>query len=228
MYEQTQNKTSLPSTEVTTCYFMEIANYPKYEMDSINAYEADREDDDYSNYRSTYSPTPRIPIPYKCCGNIICECSDDEKSSINTDEYQQTWEGYEYNKRRNYYSYEEEVNNSDDSFNQWSDHRSEENERMEDLANVPVNSSWTPTREELEVLYLSAMKIKQVIAGQPITRGGSRCDYTCDTENHHVHTYCTICKRNFLYGTTIHSCTMEFELGQIHPVMNSKYLVNHP
>ena len=69
---------------------------------------------------------------------------------------------------------------------------------------------------------------KQVIAGQPITRGGSRCTWDCDTENHHVHTYCKACKRNLPYGTTLHDCVIGFTLGKIRPEMNPQYLVNAP
>src|ERR1051325_7856051 len=60
--------------------------------------------------------------------------------------------------------------------------------------------------------YAALIKIKQVIAGQPITRGGSQCTDACDIENHHIHTYCPGCKRNLMYGTTIHPCDICFAM----------------
>ena len=93
---------------------------------------------------------------------------------------------------------------------------------------VPHNSIYQPTKEEVEDLFKQNIKIKQVIAGQPILRGGSRCDdFMCDIENHHIHTYCKVCKRNLPYGTTIHRCLFGFDLGQIHPDMDPKFLVNN-
>ena len=41
--------------------------------------------------------------------------------------------------------------------------------------------------QALENMYAENIRIKQVIAGLPITHGGSRCTIECDTENHHVH-----------------------------------------
>ncbi|CAG8759708.1 hypothetical protein GLOIN_2v1482001 [Rhizophagus irregularis DAOM 181602=DAOM 197198] len=49
----------------------------------------------------------------------------------------------------------------------------------------------------------------------------------CDTENHHVHTYCTMCKKNLFYGTTIYDCIIGFTLGKIRPDMNPKFLINN-
>src|SRR6266536_1664007 len=93
---------------------------------------------------------------------------------------------------------------------------------------VPHNYIYQPTKEEVEDLFKQNIKIKQVIAGQPILRGGSRCDdFMCDIENHHIHTYCKMCKRNLPYGTTIHRCLFGFDLGQIHPDMDPKFLVNN-
>ena len=80
----------------------------------------------------------------------------------------------------------------------------------------------------MEDLYKQGIVIKQVIAGQPITRGGSKCTFSCDTENHHIHTYCKVCQRNLPYGTTIHNCKFGLGLGQIHPDMQPEYLINEP
>jgi hypothetical protein len=106
------------------------------------------------------------------------------------------------------------------------------------------------TMAEITSIYQESIQKKWVIANQPITRGGSRCTLACDTENHHVHYYCTLCKTNLPYGTTIHDCNFEdkyqtwdpenkwgwatqnkkigWEIGQVHPDMDPAYLVNDP
>ena len=88
--------------------------------------------------------------------------------------------------------------------------------------------AWEYSHEELEDIFKFSIKEKWVIANQPITRGGSRCTFSCDTENHHVHTYCKACQRNLLPGTIIHNCTVGLLLGQIHPDMQENYLENNP
>jgi hypothetical protein len=91
--------------------------------------------------------------------------------------------------------------------------------------------AWTlcgMSRQDLENMYAQNIQIKQVIANQPITRGGSRCDFSCDIENHHVHTYCKMCKKNLFYGITIHDCIIGFSRGKIRPDMNPEYLINTP
>ena len=83
--------------------------------------------------------------------------------------------------------------------------------------------------EEYLACMIGHMTTKQVIAGQPITRGGSKCTWECDTKNHHVHTYCKACKRNLPYGTTLHDCIIGFGgRGKIQPDMNPAYLVRVP
>jgi len=89
--------------------------------------------------------------------------------------------------------------------------------------------AWKYNQGQLEEIFSKMVKIKQVIAGLPITKGGSKCDYSCDTENHHLHFYCKWCQKNLPYNTTIHKCKMGLGLGigQIHPDMNPEYLANH-
>ena len=84
------------------------------------------------------------------------------------------------------------------------------------------------SKEELQELFQEFIQIKQVIAGQPINRGGSRCTFECDIENHHIHTYCTMCKKNLPYGTILHDCIIGFTLGKIRPDMKPEFLVNQP
>ena len=91
-----------------------------------------------------------------------------------------------------------------------------------------VTPAYTFSARELRDLYMASIRIRQVIAGCPITKGGSRCSYDCDTENHHVHTYCKLCKRNLPYGTSVHNCIVGFAPGQIKFDMNPDYLINEP
>jgi hypothetical protein len=88
--------------------------------------------------------------------------------------------------------------------------------------------AYTYPKDEIDILYNEFIKIKNVVANQPIKTGGSKCTDACDTENHHIHTYCTVCKRNLFYGTKEHDCKFGFEDGKIHPEMNPKFLVNKP
>lgn len=55
--------------------------------------------------------------------------------------------------------------------------------------------------QALENMYTENIKVIQVIASQQINHGGSHYTMDCDTENHHVHTYCMMCKKNlFLWN----------------------------
>ncbi|GBC49993.2 retroviral-like aspartic protease 1 [Rhizophagus irregularis DAOM 181602=DAOM 197198] len=107
-------------------------------------------------------PLARSPSPYSCCNEIICQCNEDNYS-INTEEYNNSWE--------------RQINGE-----VFSDY-SEENQ-----LNIEEHIAWTMCgmdRQAIENMYLENIKIKQVIAGQPINHGGSRCTMECDTENHH-------------------------------------------
>ncbi|POG60213.1 hypothetical protein GLOIN_2v1487225 [Rhizophagus irregularis DAOM 181602=DAOM 197198] len=149
-------------------------------------------------------PPARSPSPYSCCNEIICQCNEDNYS-IDTEEYNNSWE--------------RQING--DAFSDYSE---------ENQIDIEEHIVWTicgMNRQALENMYLENIKIKQVIAGQPINHGGSRCTMECDTENHHVHTYCTMCKKNLFYGTTIHDCIIGFTLGKIRPDMNPKFLINN-
>jgi hypothetical protein len=154
--------------------------------------------------RDCQPPPARSPSPYSCCNEIICQCNEDNYS-IDTEEYNNSWE--------------RQMNGD-----VYSDY-SEENQ-----INIEAYIAWTMCgmdHQALENMYAENIKIKQVIAGQPINHGGSRCTMECDTENHHVHTYCTMCKKNLFYGTTIHDCIIGFTLGKIRPDMNPEYLINN-
>ena len=89
-------------------------------------------------------------------------------------------------------------------------------------------TAYQPYWEEYEQLFMDNIQIKSVIANQPIRRGGSKCTEACDTENHHIHTYCRLCKRNLVYGTVVHDCVVGYGCGKIHPEMVPEYLINTP
>ena len=93
---------------------------------------------------------------------------------------------------------------------------------------IPAYIHFRPTVRELISFYEANIVIKNVVAGQPIKKGGSKCDNFCDTWNYHTHTYCRLCKRNLLYGTSAHECIMGYNPGQIHPEMNPAFLINAP
>ncbi|PKY47917.1 hypothetical protein RhiirA4_421783 [Rhizophagus irregularis] len=149
-------------------------------------------------------PPARSLSLYSCCNEIICQCNEDNYS-IDTEEYNNSWK--------------RQING-----NTFSDY-SKENQ-----INIEEHIAWTMcgmNRQALENMYAKNIKIKQVIAGQPINHGGSRYSMECDTKNHRVHTYCTMCKKNLFYGTTIHDCIIGFTLGKISPDINPEYLINN-
>jgi hypothetical protein len=103
-----------------------------------------------------------------------------------------------------------------------------EGEFLELIEDGIATIAYDYTGKEVLDLYKKAIKIKSVIAGQPITRGGTRCTEYCDIENHHSHTYCTNCKRNLFLNTVKHECNWGMGMGEIHPEMNPEFLVNQP
>src|SRR3982074_2595606 len=68
--------------------------------------------------------------------------------------------------------------------------------------------TWEYCQGKLEDIYKKNIKEKWVIANQPIIHGGFRCTFSCNTENHHLHTYCKTCQRNLLSKTVIHNCNV--------------------
>ena len=180
------------------------------------------------------------PIPYECCGQVICQCQYPDP--INWDDYAQseeTIQKYETNNE----SYDE--NSGDETTTQSFDNISILNISLEEILERNSTQSeevadnregypnldttaYTYTREEVLELYAANLKEKNVVANQPITRGGSKCTDACDTENHHIHTYCKMCKRNLWHGTVIHNCTFGFGSGEIHPEMDPQFIKNKP
>jgi hypothetical protein len=126
---------------------------------------------------------------------------------------------------------------TEDSDDEW-----EEEETAEELIQsvpTPHELDWasepyaeypahTYTNGEIVRIYKESLKEKHVVAGQPLTKGGSRCTFECDTENHHTHNYCTCCKRNLQYKEVLHSCEWGLGLGQRHPEMIPTRLTDEP
>jgi hypothetical protein len=88
--------------------------------------------------------------------------------------------------------------------------------------------AYMPTPKEFHNMYAKNLRIKQVIANQPIKKGGSKCTKACNVENHHQHTYCMQCQRNLPYDTLVHDCKIGYEVGKVRPEMDPTYIVNMP
>jgi hypothetical protein len=147
---------------------------------------------------------PESPIPWECCGEIQCICNEESSQLSYPSDYPD----------------EEKEEVLEDS-------SQIENEDFNNNYPVPT-PAYTYTFQELNEIYAENISIKQVIAHQPIERGGSKCTFECDIENHHIHTYCKNCKRNLQYGLNIHDCEIGIELGKIHPDMRSDFLISTP
>jgi hypothetical protein len=96
-------------------------------------------------------------------------------------------------------------------------------ERVWAIETVAYNFS----NKELDSLFDELIKTKWIIAGQLVQQGRWSCKDHCDIENHHIHSYCTVCRKQVPYGMERdHGCKFGFEKGMIHPEMNPKYLFN--
>ena len=71
------------------------------------------------------------------------------------------------------------------------------------------------------------IETRWVTANQPIKRGKWKCNDYCDVENHHVHSWCTICLRRINHEERLnHNCRFGIGRGQIHPDMDPNHLYN--
>ena len=160
------------------------------ETESEKSYEADSEDNETDDEeRIIYQPRNiLVPEPCEYCGEITC-------IGCYTPSYNSSSE-----------SAPSVATNDDESEIEFII----QNNEFQSFHTIPYDY----TLQELQDIYAENIKIKQVIASQPIERGGSKCTWDCDTENHHIHTYCKACQRNLPYGTINHHCTIGFEQGQ--------------
>ena len=169
------------------------------------------------------------PTIYSCCEQVICEC--EHPDPIDWNKYIKSYQiETEESDQNGWGNIEREIPTptqyaDDDWGNSYpSDDENNENRQVDNFVHT---IAYTFTREEFLNIYRPYIQVKQVIAGQPITRGGSKCDASCDIYNHHLHTYCKMCQKNLPYGTIVHDCKVGLEPGKIHPGMDPKALVNH-
>src|SRR3989337_2327749 len=81
--------------------------------------------------------------------------------------------------------------------------------------------AWTYSREEVTKMMEKLVETRWVMANQPLKKGKWKCAEMCDYENHHMHSWCTICqKRIDLEERMNHNCCFGIGLGQIHPDMD--------
>ena len=72
------------------------------------------------------------------------------------------------------------------------------------------------------------VETRWVTANQPLKKGKWKCAEMCNYENHHMHSWCTICqKRIDLEERMNHNCRFGIGLGQIHPDMDPGHLYNN-
>ena len=194
-------------------------------------------DDDISEIKSeseTYETTLREPEPWPCCNEIICTCT--RNSPISYSDYEEGYDKDQYSLRYAIVDNKGRICGliENPSMNPESeDSGSTQNESLEarEIREAgEIDRLWGIDSEEDESNYWKNADetpyIEQVIANQPIRRGGSKCTDACDTENHHVHNYCTVCKRNLFIGETFHACKWGLYEGEIHPEMDPRYLIN--
>ena len=87
--------------------------------------------------------------------------------------------------------------------------------------------AWTYDRNEVTRLLNDVIETRWVTANQLNRRGKWKCTDHCDVENHHVHTWCTICQRRIDHEKRLnHNCRFGLGRGQIHPEMNPAFLYN--
>ena len=170
-----------------------MTNFQRIPVGRFNIQELDRTG---SQYLANLSPTP--------------EESDEEQEPLTF--YQESFQ-YEY---------------SSDNDLAWDTHYTENEMTIEEIredgssivlssyskeANaVTIFQAYQYSQQELYRLYLSNIVVKQVIAGQPIKRGESKCTdayYYGKTVDHHIHTYCKCCKQNLFTKEIVHDCIWE-------------------
>jgi TolA-binding protein len=87
--------------------------------------------------------------------------------------------------------------------------------------------AWTYSREEVTKMMENLVETRWVTANQPLKKGRWKCTERCDYENHHMHSWCTICQKRIDFEERMnHNCRFGIGLGQIHPDMNPGHLYN--
>jgi hypothetical protein len=89
--------------------------------------------------------------------------------------------------------------------------------------------AWEYSQEEIQTISANIIKERWTIANQPINKGKMRCYDQCDTKNHHLHRWCTICQ--IRDDTNTHQCRFGFQNDdnnreKVYPDMDPSALVN--
>ena len=167
-----------------------------------------QESNDEIIYDSDELRERRNPILWDCCGQEICYCINNQDDYWNADD---EWENSQYDQS--------------EFQNDWN---LAEDEQEKELISLYETVAYTYTETEIQQIFKNFLKTKHVVAGRPIRSGGTRCDFHCDTKNHHLHNYCKACRKNLLLNVVIYDCVIGLGVGKIHFDMNPEFLINKP
>jgi hypothetical protein len=166
----------------------------------------------------------RSPIPWECCGEIICRCYDIDEilasTSNKSNENDNGW-GPEYYHQTTWSDYSE-----DESNDNWSHPDNKNEQEIDELWSIET-PAWTYTNKELNQYYKKLTKERWVVANQPQKRGRMKCINHCDTENHHLHQWCKPCEKRIEWENQyIPNCKFGINQGQIKLEMNPDHVNN--
>ena len=151
---------------------------------------------------------PRSPIAFSCCGEIWCNCTINNTFWEPEDyEYDQEYEAHWSEKQAediiSHYSDEQIESNNGWGSEYYTEEHLNEAWGLPDLSNEAEQHidevwgiwtvAWTYSREEVTRLMNDIIETRWVTANQPNRRGKWKCDDYCDIENHHMHTWCSVC-----------------------------------
>jgi len=196
----------------------------KYEMYYHSGYAADSEEE---------QPTPTINSIKRSQLTLISNHSDDESN----DEMAQEDEDYYSEKHA------ESIIDlyTDDENSNWGPNYYVDNQLLNEAWGLPENDderqllnewdvwtpAWTYTTGELRHLKDQLTESRWVVANQPTKKGRFRCTPFCDTENHHMHTWCKGCEIRIDHHDRHEDvCKYGIGQGQIHPDMDPNALIN--
>jgi hypothetical protein len=200
-------------------------------------------DSDDESTQSIQATEARSPTAFSCCGEIWCNCTTNNTFE-ETEDYNQEYEAHWSEKHAediiSHYTDEpmEQIENengwgpeyyNDQHLNEaWGlpDLSDEIEQHIDEVWGI-WTVAWTYSREEVTNLINNIIETKWVVANQPMKRGKWKCDDYCDVENHHLHSWCTICQRRIDREERLnHNCRFGIGRGQVHPDMNPDYLYN--
>lgn len=248
--KENSNADALSRIPEMTCFFIGVENKEGEDSSDENfsqneSYEGDSEDNGDENEEEILKERP--PRPYSCCGEIQCTCWDDHDIAQENESYYSERQAEDIISHYNYDPSELQENPNGwgaeyydmETYNDPEAYKETLNEAwgMPNLENEIEGQidevwgfwtvAWTYDRDEVTRLMNDIIETKWVIANQPTKRGRWKCNNYCDTENHHMHTWCKICQRRIdLEERLNHNCSFGLGRGQIHPEMNPDSLCN--